>query len=93
MGHGKRTDMAPDEALAIAKQSMPAAAPVADLQEPNGIKPGDLVTVTPDDYGFDPVAGEVVASSTHEIAIRRRDDQVGDVVVHFPRIGFRVVQQ
>jgi glutathione S-transferase len=93
MGHGKRTDMSADEALTIAKRSTPAAAPLADLHEPNGIKPGDVVTVTPDDYGFDPVAGEVVASSTHEIAIRRRDDQVGDIAVHFPRIGFRVVRQ
>jgi hypothetical protein len=65
----------------------------ADVHEPNGIKPGDVVTVTPDDYGCDPVAGEVVASSTHEIAIKRRDDQVGDIVVHFPRVGFRVAHQ
>jgi glutathione S-transferase len=93
MGHGKRTDMTADEALTIAKRSTPAAATMADRHEPNGIKPGDVVTVTPDDYAFDPVAGEVVASSTHEIAIRRRDDQVGDIVVHFPRIGFRVQLQ
>ena len=62
-------------------------------RRPNGIKPGDSVTVTPDDYGFDPVAGEMVASSVHEIAVRRHDDQVGDIVVHFPRIGFRVERQ
>ena len=93
MGHGERTDMSADEALAIAKQSSPVAATVADGHEPNGLRPGDVVTVTPDDYGFDPGAGEVVASSTHEIAMYRRDDQVGDIVVHFPRIGFRVVRQ
>ena len=93
MGHGKRTDTTPDDALTIAKQSTPVAATLADGHEPNGIKPGDTVTVTPDDYGFDPVAGDVVASSTHEIAIHRRDVQVGDIVVHFPRIGFRVALQ
>jgi hypothetical protein len=94
MGHGRRSDMRPDEALRIAKESTPAAAAAsADTHEPNGVKPGDRVSVTPDDYGFDPVAGEVVASSIHEIAIRRRDDQVGDLLIHFPRIGFRVAKE
>ena len=93
MGQGRRADMSPDEALTTARESTPVAASVADAHEPNGIKPGDSVTVTPDDYGFDPVAGEMVASSVHEIAVRRHDDQVGDIVVHFPRIGFRVERQ
>ena len=49
------------------------------------------VAMIPDDYGFDPVEGEVVASSAHEIAVRRNDPQLGEIVVHFPRIGFRVI--
>jgi glutathione S-transferase len=93
MGHGRRTDMSADEALQIAKQSTPAPGSAADAHEPNGVKPGARVTVTPDDYGFDPVAGEVVASSVHEIAIRRRDDHLGELVVHFPRVGCRVAGQ
>ena len=92
MGQGKRSDMSRDEALKIATESTPMTTPNADAHEPNGITPGDRVTVTPDDYGFDPVAGEVVVSSIHEIAIRRRDDQVGEIVVHFPRVGFRVAR-
>ena len=90
MGHGRRTDMSQDEALKVAKESTPSTASAVDEREPNGVKPGDRVTVTPDDYGFDPVAGEVVASSVHEIAIRRRDELLGDLAVHFPRIGFRL---
>jgi glutathione S-transferase len=90
MGHGQRRDMSPEEALRIASESSPAATPAADAQEPNGLRPGQRVSVTPDDYGFDPVSGEVVGSSVHEIAIKRSDAQVGEVVVHFPRIGFRV---
>jgi glutathione S-transferase len=46
-----------------------------------------------DDYGRDPIAGELVRSSAQEIAIRRSDPLVGDVVVHFPRAGFMVVRQ
>jgi len=93
MGHGKRTDMSADEALKIAHDSTPTTLSATDPLEPNGITAGTRVTVTPDDYAFDPVAGEVVASSVHEIAIRRRHDQVGEVVVHFPRIGFRIARQ
>ncbi len=92
MGHGKRTDMEADEALRIASGSAPQAATTPDRHEPNGIIPGERVSVTPDDYGFDPVAGEVVMCAAHEIAVRRHDPQVGDIVVHFPRIGYRVTR-
>lgn len=53
---------------------------------------GARVRVVPDDYGFDPVEGELVASSVHEVAIRCSASEVGDVVVHFPRAGFRVAR-
>jgi hypothetical protein len=48
------------------------------------------VAVTPDDYGKVPVAGQLVTLSLNEIAIRRTDPRVGEVTVHFPRIGYRV---
>lgn len=44
-----------------------------------------------DDYGKVEVSGKVVALSAQRIAIRRHDDRVGEVVVHFPRAGFIVV--
>jgi hypothetical protein len=47
--------------------------------------------VVPDDYGRDPVVGEIVSASIHAIAIRRVDERVGEVVVHFPRAGFYVL--
>jgi len=93
MGHGQRSDMSREEALRVARDSQPATPTSSDEHEPNGWKPGDRVTVTADDYAFDPVAGELVSSSVHEIAIRRNDDQVGEVVVHFPRVGFRVARK
>jgi glutathione S-transferase len=89
MGHGARQDMDSGEALAVARDSRPVSSTV-DGREPNGLAAGARVTVTPDDYGFDPVEGELVGSSAHEIAVRRSAAEVGDVVVHFPRIGFRV---
>jgi len=91
IGHGKPTAMDSQEALAMAKGSMPEAKEVADEFDPRGLKPGDRVTVAADDYGRDPVVGEIVFSNAYEIAIRRHDDQAGEVVVHFPRAGFTVV--
>jgi len=90
MGYGDVKLMEPDEALRIAKSSTPATAESSDSNDPNGLKPGMRVSVTPDDYGLDPVTGVVVASSLYEIAIEREHPEVGKVVNHFPKIGFRI---
>jgi glutathione S-transferase len=82
--------MSPTEALAIAKEATSEARTAHDPHDPNGHKPGDKVTVSADDYGRDAIAGEIVFSNAHQIAIRRSDPAVGEVVVHFPRAGFVV---
>jgi len=89
-GRGEMTDLDADEALAIAKAASPATAEQADPQDPNGHRPGEAVSVIPDDYAFDPVRGTIVALDAQEIAIRREDPQAGEVVVHFPRMGYRI---
>jgi glutathione S-transferase len=91
IGHGTSSDMTPKEALAVAKAATSEAKEAADPMDPNGRKPGDKVKVSADDYGRDPIAGEIVFSDAHEVAIRRSDPAVGDVVVHFPRAGFVVL--
>jgi Fe2+ transport system protein FeoA len=90
IGHGTVTPMESKEALRIARDAAPEAHRAEDRFEPRGLKPGDRVTVAADDYGRDPIAGEIVFTNAHEIAIRREDAQVGEVVVHFPRAGFVV---
>jgi len=92
IGYGKHAPMERSEALAIAKASEPATAPGIEPGEPNGWRVGDRVAVMADDYGRDPIAGEIVRASAQEIAIRRRDPEIGNVVVHFPRAGFLVVR-
>ena len=87
IGHGTPSDMTPGEALDIAKAATSTAQEAAD---PHGRKPGDAVAVAADDYGRDPVRGALVFATSHEIAIRRTDSRVGEVVVHFPRAGFNV---
>ena len=90
IGHGTRTEMSSADALALAARSAPESPVFADPADPNGRKPGDRVSVTPDDYGKVPVRGEIVSLSAQHIAIRRTDERAGEVVVHFPRAGFLV---
>ncbi len=56
----------------------------------HGIALGDEVTITPIDTGCDPVGGELVLAMRDELAVRRFDDRVGELIVHFPRIGFEM---
>jgi glutathione S-transferase len=90
VGHGRREEMSAEQALAIAANASPETAPENDPDDPNGRKVGDQVLVVPDDYGKVEVGGEIVSLSSQHIAIRRADERVGEVVVHFPRAGFLV---
>jgi glutathione S-transferase len=90
IGHGRRAEMSPAEALDIAREATSTEPAAADPNEPNGFEPGDRVTVGADDYGRDRIAGEIVSTSAQHIAIRRSDPRVGEVVLHFPRAGFVV---
>jgi glutathione S-transferase len=91
IGHGTRNEMSSEEALAVAAKAAPQSLPSEDQNDPNGHKPGDHVSVVPDDYGKIPVSGEIVSLCAQHIAIRRRDEQSGETVVHFPRAGFIVM--
>ena len=89
-GHGERTDLDAESALAIAREAESIV--VADVSATHlpGLQQGSAVTVTPEDYGSVPVAGELVRLTGRDIAIRRTDSRAGEVVVHFPRAGYRV---
>ena len=90
IGYGGRSPMTSKQALEAARSATSIVSVTLDPRDPTGRKPGQTVTVTPDDTGRDPVVGELVASGVHEIVIRRSDPVVGEVCVHFPRAGFVV---
>ena len=92
MGRGETTPLDADEALSIARQSLPLTPEGTEGADPNGLAPGDRITVVPDDYGVEKVSGVLVRTSPREIALRREDPSVGEVVVHFPRVGYRVTR-
>ncbi|MGB5484035.1 glutathione S-transferase family protein [Parasphingorhabdus sp.] len=87
IGHGERSAMSREDALDIARTSQPMAGTVADRDADLLGKP---VSVAADDYGRDGVNGLFVGSSEHHISISREDPHAGQVVVHFPRVGFSV---
>jgi glutathione S-transferase len=89
-GHGSPSEMESGAAVDVARRAAPAAEPRADADEPNGLRPGERVEVVHENFGRDPVVGELVASSVHEIALRRTDARAGEVVVHLPREHYMV---
>ena len=89
-GNGERSRFTSADALAVARSSKTedlSSRPVIDF---HGIVLGSAVTIGAADYGMDPVQGELVLSDANEWAVRRRDDRAGEVVVHFPRLGFQM---
>ncbi|MEL6377047.1 MAG: glutathione S-transferase family protein [Pseudomonadota bacterium] len=91
IGHGANTELSPERAIEIAAEAEPVEIMHTDTHEPQGLAPGHKVTVAPDvDGGEQPVEGAVVAANQKMITIRRSDPDIGEVNVHFPRVGYRV---
>jgi glutathione S-transferase len=90
LGNGTSERMESGEAIATAAASTPVSTEGEAFLDLHGIARGERVTVAATDYGVDPVEGELVLSRPEEIAIRRFDPRAGEVVVHFPRIGFQL---
>jgi hypothetical protein len=57
----------------------------------NGLDFGERVEIIPTDYGIAPVVGELIVSKTDEVAVKRIDEKAGEVYVHFPRVGYKIV--
>lgn len=86
-GHGAPTPMTAQDALRVAAATVPEAPrPAQPFAEDPPL--GSAVRIRADDYGRDPVEGELTFIDADEIALQRHDAQVGDVVVHFPRLGY-----
>ena len=86
-GHGSRNDLAAAEALRIAAAACPAEPGRARAYKEDP-QLGSRVRIRADDYGREAVEGELVQAGVHDIAIARHDTDLGDVVVHFPRLGY-----
>mgnify|MGYP003321999681 FL=1 len=87
IGHGNSTPLSSAEALRVATNAVPAVprSPKCFDEDPDL---GTMVRIRADDYGLDPVEGKLLYFDTNEVAISRKDPQVGEVSVHFPRLGY-----
>jgi glutathione S-transferase len=92
IGHGERSELDSADAIAIARDAKPAPIEGTPVELPDGLAPGDSVVVMPEEVGSGPVAGELLATGVHEIAIRRTSERAGELVVHFPREDYVVVR-
>lgn len=91
LGHGRMTDMSPQDAIEQARACEPLQIEGEDGNDPQGLEPGMQVTVSPDvDGGEQPVAGTVVAVSCDTITVHRSEPETGNLNVHFPRAGYFV---
>ncbi|MGI9405684.1 MAG: glutathione S-transferase family protein [Hyphomicrobiaceae bacterium] len=91
IGHGTPTDLSANDALEIARAAKPSEPMTGDPLDPQGLKPGMRVAVVPDGDGGDPPVKGAVHVVSHEIiGILRDDPRVGEICIHFPRVGYRI---
>lgn len=91
LGRGCVEELSAEAALEIALASnSDCTAAIEPGAWPRDVAAGDRVSVIPDDYGRDPVLGTLLQLSDERIVLRREDALVGDVAVHFPRVGFEL---
>jgi glutathione S-transferase len=89
LGAGTRSECSAADAFAVARAARPQASTgVADAS--GTLQAGMRVEVAPDDTRRGAVQGTLVALDWNEIGIGRDHAQCGNVVVHFPRLGYRV---
>jgi len=90
LGEGGRSATTAEEAFAVARGATPLPG-VVDPADAQGLKAGETVDVGPEEeMRRGDVRGTVVAATVNEIAVRRSHPKCGVVVVHFPRLGYRV---
>lgn len=91
IGHGTSAEMTPDAAITIARDCAPTAETGVAPHDPQGLRVGASVTVSPDvNGGEQPVAGKLRFADAETVVVERSSPDVGTVCVHFPRSGYRV---
>ena len=88
IGHGDKTDLDSKAALEVAAKATPVD--ISPIEAAAGPALGSQVMVGTEDRIPEPVAGELVISTGSEIAVRRQTDDLGELVVHFPRLGYYI---
>lgn len=93
IGHGSSTEMEAQEALNIAKAVAPVTPEYADPNDPLKLEVGMKISIAPDeDSGEQPVTGTLRYADRETIGLLYKHDQVGEVCINFPRVGYRITR-
>ena len=90
IGHGQAKAIAAADALAIARQTEITAQPHIDQNDPLKLSAQQAIRVISTDYGGVAVTGRLHSLTRREVVLCREDDRAGQVLVHFPRLGFNI---
>lgn len=90
LGHGRREEMTPGQALDIARSAEPTTPSSSGVRHREDPEYGSTVEVRAGDYAKDAIVGRLDFLDSDEIAIGLSNDRVGNIAVHFPRVGFEL---
>jgi glutathione S-transferase len=92
LGIGTPEEMTASDALDVAQRAVPASTPNVNAPNREGLQRGDKVSVRAEIAGRDPVVGALHTLTTRHVAVSITGERCGDVVVHFPRVGYVVAR-
>jgi glutathione S-transferase len=91
LGEGERQVIDAVEAHRQARENQPDLTSEIRGSDAQGLETGMPVKVMPDDFSLrGAVEGTVLQASALQLAIHRSTDDFGDLVIHFPRLGYRI---
>lgn len=91
IGEGDRQSIEAAEAHEEARDAEPNLAMKVGPDDPQQLTAGMRVTVEPDDFSRRGVVeGVLLRADALHISVHRHTDNLGDLAVHFPRLGYRV---
>lgn len=88
IGHGAMEKFSAVEAIAVAAACVPAPLHDDRFQDDHGIAIGSRVSIRAESFGLEPTEGVLMAATRMHYTLLRTDARVGDMYVHFPRIGY-----
>jgi glutathione S-transferase len=91
LGHGNPSPMSAAEALEIATDAEPATPESIDPGDPLDLALGETVGVRPEAMdGLTAVTGSLRFLDAQTVVLDRNDEKVGQISVHFPRVGYQI---
>lgn len=91
LGEGERRVIDAAEAHRVARETEPDLTSEVAANDAQGLEAGMPVNVMPDDFSLrGAVQGKLMRASALALAVHRSTDDFGDLVIHFPRLGYRV---